>query len=214
LKRKFHSGKLKVKKPVYPGVFDEYCEIVVQYGYVTLFAAAFPLAPLLAILNDIIEVRTDAFKLLSAYNRPEYKGAKNIGTWFQILEILGVIAVMTNCLLIGFTFARVPAIFSKNPFHTLACIVILEHIILFLKFLISILIPDYPGWIVKELAKQTYIREEQIKLMKHKKVQKRTFNYAQKEGAKDEDIDIGEGDSSTPAENKDNTATTVKMDND
>lgn len=163
------------KKGVYPGTFDEYSEIVLQYGYVTLFAAAFPLASLLAVINNIIEVRTDAFKLLDAYSRPEYKGAKSIGTWFDILEVLGVAAVITNCLLIGFTFAVVPKIFNFNFFQTFACIVVIEHIILFAKYLISVLIPDQPGWIIKELAKHAFIREETVKMIKGQKVAKRTF---------------------------------------
>eukprot|EP00961_Rhodomonas_salina_P263342 3558312-Rhodomonas_salina.1 len=40
-------------------------EMVVQYGYVTLFAAAFPLTSALALMNNIIEIRTDAYKLLA-----------------------------------------------------------------------------------------------------------------------------------------------------
>uniref|UniRef100_A0AAJ7X7X8 Anoctamin n=1 Tax=Petromyzon marinus TaxID=7757 RepID=A0AAJ7X7X8_PETMA len=45
------------------GLFDEYLEMVIQFGFVTLFVASFPLAPLLALLNNIIEVRVDAWKL-------------------------------------------------------------------------------------------------------------------------------------------------------
>ena len=38
-------------------LFDEYLEMVIQYGFVTLFVAAFPLAPLFALINNIFEVR-------------------------------------------------------------------------------------------------------------------------------------------------------------
>uniref|UniRef100_T1H5H3 Anoctamin n=1 Tax=Megaselia scalaris TaxID=36166 RepID=T1H5H3_MEGSC len=38
-------------------LFDEYLEMILQYGFVTLFVAAFPLAPLFALLNNIAEIR-------------------------------------------------------------------------------------------------------------------------------------------------------------
>ena len=37
-------------------LFDEYLEMVIQYGFVTIFVSAFPLAPFFALVNNIIEV--------------------------------------------------------------------------------------------------------------------------------------------------------------
>jgi hypothetical protein len=38
-------------------LLDEYLELVIQYGFVTLFVAAFPLAPLFALINNVVEIR-------------------------------------------------------------------------------------------------------------------------------------------------------------
>lgn len=35
------------------GLFEEYLEMIIQYGFVTLFVVAFPLAPLFALVNNI-----------------------------------------------------------------------------------------------------------------------------------------------------------------
>ncbi len=43
---------------------------VIQYGFVTLFVAAFPLAPLLALLNNVFEIRLDAYKYTTLMRRP------------------------------------------------------------------------------------------------------------------------------------------------
>ena len=67
-----------------------YLWLVIQYGFLTLFAAAFPLAPLMAVANNMIEIRTDAFKLLTATQRPNYQGANGIGSWHAVLEVLGI----------------------------------------------------------------------------------------------------------------------------
>lgn len=37
-------------------LFDEYLEIVIQYGFITMFVSAFPLAPFAALVNNILEV--------------------------------------------------------------------------------------------------------------------------------------------------------------
>ena len=37
-------------------LFNEYLEIVIQFGFITIFVAAFPLAPLFALINNILEI--------------------------------------------------------------------------------------------------------------------------------------------------------------
>lgn len=57
--------------------------IVIQFGFVTLFVASFPLAPLFALLNNIIEVRLDAKKFVAELRRPDAVRAKDIGmSWY------------------------------------------------------------------------------------------------------------------------------------
>ena len=38
-------------------------ELVIDYGYIVMFAAGQPLVPFLALVLNIFEVRVDAFKL-------------------------------------------------------------------------------------------------------------------------------------------------------
>ena len=52
---------------------------VLQFGFTTIFVAAFPLAPLLALLNNIIEIRLDAYKFVTQWRRPLPSQAKDIG---------------------------------------------------------------------------------------------------------------------------------------
>jgi len=56
---------------------------VIQYGFITIFVAAFPLAPLFALLNNIIEIRLDAYKLVTQFKRPVASRAVDIGQ-FQV----------------------------------------------------------------------------------------------------------------------------------
>ena len=55
------------------------CDPVVQYGFITIFVAAFPLAPLFALINNIIEIRLDAYKFTTQWRRPVALRGQDIG---------------------------------------------------------------------------------------------------------------------------------------
>lgn len=44
--------------------------MVLQFGFVTIFVAAFPLAPLFALINNAFEIRLDAKKMITSLRRP------------------------------------------------------------------------------------------------------------------------------------------------
>ncbi|XP_005995135.2 anoctamin-3 [Latimeria chalumnae] len=90
------------------GLMDEYLEMVLQFGFTTIFVAAFPLAPLLALLNNIIEIRLDAYKFVTQWRRPMPARATDIGIWYGILEGIGILAVITNAFVIAITSDYIP----------------------------------------------------------------------------------------------------------
>lgn len=53
---------------------------VIQYGFVSLFVASFPLAPAFALLNNVIEIRLDAAKFVTEIRRPDAVRCKDIGS--------------------------------------------------------------------------------------------------------------------------------------
>ena len=52
---------------------------MIQYGFVTIFVAAFPLAPFFALLNNWVEIRLDAHKFITVFRRPVAERAQDIG---------------------------------------------------------------------------------------------------------------------------------------
>eukprot|EP01137_Pigoraptor_chileana_P036263 Opistho-2@31530 len=65
-------------------LFSEYLEMILQYGFITLFVAAFPLAPAFALLNNIVEIRLDARKVLRQSRRVPALQAEDIGEFAAI----------------------------------------------------------------------------------------------------------------------------------
>ncbi|XP_028849870.1 anoctamin-7-like isoform X3 [Denticeps clupeoides] len=99
------------------GLFEEYLEIVLQFGFITIFVAAFPLAPLFALLNNWAEVRLDAHKFVCEYRRPVAERAQNIGVWFIILEALSHLSVIVNAFLIAFTSDFLPRLLYQYRYN-------------------------------------------------------------------------------------------------
>ncbi|XP_053576547.1 anoctamin-1 isoform X3 [Bombina bombina] len=92
----------------FAGLTPEYMEMIIQFGFVTLFVASFPLAPLFALLNNIIEIRLDAKKFITELRRPVAVRAKDIGIWYNILRGIGKLAVIINAFVISFTSDFIP----------------------------------------------------------------------------------------------------------
>ncbi|XP_067437353.1 anoctamin-6 [Thunnus thynnus] len=103
------------------GLFYEYLEMVIQFGFVTLFVASFPLAPVLALVNNLFEIRVDAWKITTQFRRMMPEKAQDIGAWEPILQGIAILAVATNAMIIAFTSDMIPRLvyywsFSVYPY--------------------------------------------------------------------------------------------------
>eukprot|EP00501_MAST-03F_sp_TOSAG23-6_P000866 GSMAST32.ASY1.ANO1.902.1 assembled CDS len=121
---------------------EDYSEVVIQYGYVTLFVAAFPLTPLLARLSTVVEQYIDSNKLCYLIARPIPEGAQDIGAFYNYMVIVTKTAIITN----GTLFAFTTPIFTTNEQRFIAFIafVFVVHLI---QCLVSYSIEDVPGWL-------------------------------------------------------------------
>lgn len=72
---------------------QDYQEMFIQFGYVVLFSSAFPLAAMCALINNIVEIRSDALKLCTGLQRPFGQRVENIGQW-QVRR-----SIQSNCLI-------------------------------------------------------------------------------------------------------------------
>uniref|UniRef100_A0A7N4P3N4 Anoctamin n=1 Tax=Sarcophilus harrisii TaxID=9305 RepID=A0A7N4P3N4_SARHA len=100
------------------GLFEEYLEMVLQFGFITIFVAAFPLAPLFALLNNWVEIRLDAHKFVCEYRRPVAERAQGIGVWLLILETMAHLSVIVNAFLIAFTSDFLPRLLYQYEYHS------------------------------------------------------------------------------------------------
>lgn len=141
------------------GVLQDYSQIFVQFGYVTLFVAACPIAPLLAFLSNIIEMRSDGNKLLFmmkwdnfrfafihsftlfAHNRRTIPvGAQDIGTWLSILQLTAMISVITNAGILCYT----TEIISFSGVGTVWLFIGFQYVIFIAMYIFAAVVDDVP----------------------------------------------------------------------
>lgn len=136
------------------GTFGEYTEMVIQFGYCTMFVTAFPLAPLLALINNYVEIRVDMFKITSLVRRPTPVGAQDIGTWATIIEIMSDVCVVSNMGLICFTGSAMTGWpqDKKVWWFTLGCAMLLAF-----KLYLKRMVDDVPQHVQIQLARQKFL---------------------------------------------------------
>ncbi|XP_030630556.1 anoctamin-8 [Chanos chanos] len=169
----------------YEDTLQDYQEMFIQFGYVVLFSSAFPLAAMCALINNIIEIRSDALKLCTGLQRPFGQRVENIGHWQTAMEAMGLIAIIVNCYLIG-QCGQLQRLFPwLSPEMTIVSIVILEHFAILLKYIIHMAIPDIPEWVVNEMAKLEYRRREALK--RHERLAQQQHQQQQKRRREEEE---------------------------
>ena len=155
--------------------FDDYMEMVMQFGYITLFASAFPLASALSYVGNLVEIRSDLFKLAFVTRRPRVVKCCDIGPWATVLRIFAYMSVVTNAMLFGFTSNQMRFFFPEyfSPMtgevdpnegqFVVATVFGLEHVILLSVLLVDVCIPEVPNSIYQRLKfrrKQLLIRRK------------------------------------------------------
>lgn len=146
----------------YLNTIDDMAELMVQFGYVTLFIMALPITPLLAVLNNIFEMKVDGYNLIRQSQRPFPNGSYGLGAWNGVLSFFSIVSVGTNVALITWRTTLVTLLLENNSetgsnenkwiFFSilsiaLACIVAVE------KFII----PDVPIEVEAAIERQKVI---------------------------------------------------------
>lgn len=119
----------------YESTYEDHLEMFIQFANVTLFSSLFPLASVCALVNNVIEIRSDAFKLCVTHKRP-FAGpkVKDIGEWLAALHTLVYISIIVNCALLVKS-GLIQRLFTfMNDTQAQMTGVLLEHFMIVLKF--------------------------------------------------------------------------------
>lgn len=73
-----------------------YNGLAITFGYTTLFITALPIASMVALVIEIIQVKSNAWKLLTLYQRATPEGVQDIGIWQSLFVVISSVSVVTN----------------------------------------------------------------------------------------------------------------------
>lgn len=169
-----------------------YMEIIIQFGYVALFASAYPLAPLIAIVANLIEVRADTFKITYLCRRPQSIRCDGLNVWKNLLKCIVWLSALTNCLIFGYTSGQLmewlPHFYEIDDTDHMqfrddkGWIVIfiifgLERGLLYIGLLLDLIIPNIPEDVMNELERKHFVFEQESREFEHQQaVQKRAVH--------------------------------------
>ncbi|CAI2170722.1 1786_t:CDS:10 [Funneliformis geosporum] len=144
---------------------SEYEEMVVQFGFISLFGIAFPLTPLFAWANNVLEIRSDAFNYVFSLQRTNGIRAQDIGMWEKILSFVSLLSVLTNAIIMAFhsTWMRnkFTRLYGSNENQLLVArlvfILLFEHLVFVVKLAFSYVIADIPQEVQFAIEREKYL---------------------------------------------------------
>ena len=119
---------------------------------------------------NLIEVRSDALKLLYVTRRPSARRVEDMGAWSTVLTIIAYGAVLTNVALLTFTSSQVkawlPDLFTVGTQYAIAKLGhgryllllagLAEHMLLLLGCILEAAVPAIPSDVSDELERIAY----------------------------------------------------------
>ncbi|XP_038161525.1 anoctamin-10 [Cyprinodon tularosa] len=154
--------------PPFPGLFAEYIELLVQFGYLSLFSCVFPLTAVLLLLNNLTEIRSDAYKICKLFRKPFSPPVANMGVWQVAFEVLSFVSVVSNCwlLLLSPRLQDLGQQAGMSGSSLLMAAVMVEHVLILVKVIMAALIPDEPDWIRKKREHIEYTSMQALRQQK------------------------------------------------
>ncbi|OQR99584.1 anoctamin-like protein [Achlya hypogyna] len=143
------------------GTFNDYLELVLQFGFTVLFVGAFPATPLFSLLNNVLEIRIDAYRLLTDYRRPTPRRVVDMGAWITVLDVLATLAIATNGYVMVYTsgvFDSIGDTDEEGAYDRLLLFLTFFTLMLFLRYVVyAFMERSYSMEVRAQLKRQAFL---------------------------------------------------------
>jgi len=134
--------------------FSDFAEMATQFGYLSLFSIIWPVAPLAGFINNMIEIKSDLWKLCNHCRRPIPRRTEDIGPWLKFLQLFSWASTITNMSLVvlffNWSFIPTPA------WVDLIFIIIFEHLYFLIRHILKNSIVGVPEEIKEKMQQEEF----------------------------------------------------------
>lgn len=167
------SAALDEALPFYE-VYQDFIEMAIQLGYIVLFTSAYPIAPTVAALAQLVELKGDLFALCYTKRRPVPRyGTRQLATWCDVFRLLVLASVFTNAFLFVFCgsgnavrmllhlFPSSKEDGNENQMmNAIILFIVIEHLLVLLSLFLYWRIPCQPKQVKDYVEKRRFAQTE------------------------------------------------------
>lgn len=141
-----------------------YADTCIQFGFMSLFCVALPIAPFFVLFNNNLKMKLRAWRMTRMYQRPVPQGAQDIGSWQSIFAILTTVSVITNAGLICFTMdlTKKDGEWEATDGQRLWMFIAFQWVIIGFQYLAGVYIDDVPVDVDIQLKRMEFINSKVI----------------------------------------------------
>ena len=139
------------------GVLEEYLEIVLLFGFLSMFGQVFPAGFFIALIILRNEILIDKYKLLNQTRRPIPIAVSNIGSWTNIIGIVAYTSIIVNVRILVYSSQSLDVvavkIFNRTDIfdndenlklYRIFTFAFLVSVFMIVRTIIQVIIPDIP----------------------------------------------------------------------
>ena len=166
----------------------------IQFGFIAFFALSFPAAAIIGLVINLFHINFLYFSFTDHLKRRPSVERGSIGVWNNIFIFMSFTSLVINIAILMFSSDGLEELLDQtksfdfnNPINVITALIIAEHIIFLVKFLITIFVADKPAWVKSYLYEQEYkkqLDDERSKKKMLKKLNKMNNMKPGKDGKK------------------------------
>ncbi|POR31908.1 Uncharacterized protein TPAR_07880 [Tolypocladium paradoxum] len=147
-------------------VTEDYREMVMQYGYLSLFSVAWPLAACCFLVNNWVELRSDALKIAISCKRPIPWRSDSIGPWLAAIGFLSWLGSITSAAIVYLcSGTRNGANGTTSPVTAwggLVSVLVAEHFYLVVQLAVRYVMSRFESPGLQQERKERYLMKKRM----------------------------------------------------